>query len=416
MLVAGVDARVGPGHDRGRGDGTGASPAAATLAAATLDSALVSVLVAAAEPGEAGEAPSSTSIRPSPSGLTRGPLLVAGVDARVGPGHDRGREDGTGAPPAAATLASGLASGPVSVLVAAAEPGEAGGAPVVVVSILPLHGLVAAVMAGIGSPHLLVRGGASPHDASLRPSDARALSAARLVVWAGPGLEAFLVKPLHALAGGARLLTLTEAPGMILLERRAGGVFEPLEAEEAGGEADHDHAESVNPHLWLDPRNAIEIGHLAAAALAGLDPGNAPRYAANAARLAARLEALDRELAARLGPVAGIPFAVFHDAYPYFEARYSLRALGALTVDPTVPPGAKRLATLRQRLREEGAICVFAEPQFRPAVVAALAEGTGARAARLDPLGAGLRPGPEAYFTLMRELADGLAGCLTAPG
>lgn len=295
---------------------------------------------------------------------------------------------------------------------AAAEPNEASEVPVVVVSILPLHGLVAAVMAGVGSPHLLVRGGASPHDASLRPSDARALSAAKLVVWAGPGLEAFLVKPLRALASGAQVLTLTEAPGMILLEQREGGVFEV----EAGGEADHGHAESVNPHLWLDPRNAIEIARLAAAALAGLDPGNAPRYAANAARLVARLGALDRELEARLGPLAGIPFAVFHDAYPYFEARYSLRALGALTVNPALPPGAKRLAALRRRLRQEGAVCVFAEPQFRPAVVAALTEGSGARVATLDPLGASLTPGPEAYFTLMRALADRLAGCLTGRG
>jgi zinc transport system substrate-binding protein len=301
---------------------------------------------------------------------------------------------------------------------AAAEPNEpneaseASEALGVVVSILPLHGLVTAVMAGVGSPHLLVRGGASPHDASLRPSDARALSAARLVVWAGPGLEAFLVKPLRALAGAARVLTLAEAPGMVLLKQRAGGAFEA----EAGGEGDRGHAESVNPHLWLDPRNAIEIARRVAAALAGLDPGNAPRYAANLARLVARLEALDRELAARLGPLAGIPFAVFHDAYPYLEARYGLRALGALTVNPAVPPGAKRLAALRARLRELGATCVFAEPQFRPAVVAALVEGTGARAATLDPLGAGLAPGPEAYFVLMRELADGLAACLARRG
>ena len=308
------------------------------------------------------------------------------------------------APPARAAAETGDAS----------EASEALGG--VVVSILPLHALVAAVMAGVGTPHLLVRGGASPHDASLRPSDARALSAAKLVVWAGPGLETFLVKPLRALAGAARVLTLTEAPGMIRLKQRPGGAFEAEAGAEAEGEADHDERGGVNPHLWLDPRNAIEIARQAAAALAELDPGNATRYAANEARLVARLEALDRELAARLGPVAEVPFAVFHDAYSYLEARYGLRALGALTVNPAVPPGAKRLAALRARLREEGAACVFAEPQFRPAVVAALAEGTGARAATLDPLGATLAPGPEAYFTLMRELADGLAACLTGRG
>ena len=303
----------------------------------------------------------------------------------------------------------------VSPASAASSHIEAPGVPGVVVSILPLHGLVAAVMEGLGTPHLLVRGGASPHNASLRPSDARALSAAKLVVWAGPGLETFLVKPLRALAGAAQVLTLTEAPEMVRLGQLSRSAFA---AETAGeGEAgERDASEpnegAINPHLWLDPRNAMEIGRQTAAALAKLDPGNAPRYAANLARLLARLEGLDRELAARLGPVAGIPFAVFHDAYPYLEARYALRTLGALTADPAVPPGAKSLAALRARLREAGGTCVFAEPQFRPAAVAVLAEGTGARTATLDPLGAGLEPGPEAYFALMRALVDALVGCL----
>ena len=295
----------------------------------------------------------------------------------------------------------------------AARAGEAGEAPGVVVSILPLHALVAAVMAGVGTPRLLVRGGASPHDASLRPSDARALSAAKLVVWAGPGLEAFLVRPLAALAARARVLTLTEAPGMVLLERRDGGAFETgAESERDGHDRRHGHSGPVNPHLWLDPRNAMEISRQAAAALAEIDPGHAPRYAANAARLIARLEMLDRELTVRLGPVAEIPFAVFHDAYPYLEARYALRALGALTVDPAVPPGARRLAELRALLAERGAACVFAEPQFNPALVAAMTEGSGARVATLDPLGAALTPGPEAYFVLMRDLAEALVRCL----
>lgn len=291
--------------------------------------------------------------------------------------------------------------------------GETGEAPRVVVSILPLHALVAAVMAGVGVPRLLVRGGASPHDASLRPSDARALSAAKLVVWVGPGLEAFLVRPLGALAARARVLTLAEAPGMVLLDRREGGAFEAgAEPEGDGHDNRHGHSGPVNPHLWLDPRNAMEISRQAAGALAELDPANAPHYTANAVRLVARLEVLDRELTAQLEPVTEIPFAVFHDAYPYLEARYSLTALGALTADPAVPPGARRLAELRAHLADQGAACVFAEPQFNSAMVAAVAEGSGARVVTLDPLGAALTPGPDAYFVLMRELAEGLVRCL----
>ncbi len=296
----------------------------------------------------------------------------------------------------------------------AAGPGRlAAEAPRVVVSIAPVHSLVAGVMAGVGAPTLLIRGGASPHDAGLRPSGARALGAADLIVWVGPALETFLEKPLGALAGAARILTLTEAPGMRLLRLRKGGAFEPHTAPAGGQEAGRaGEPQGRNPHLWLDPRNAMRAVRLTAEILTELDAENGAAYGANAARLVARLDRLDRELRARLAPVKGLPYVVFHDAYAYFEARYGFAAAGAFTVNPAVPPGARRLVELRARMAELGALCVFAEPQFRPAVIAAVVEGTAARAATLDPLGAQIPPGPAAYFRLLRTLADDLLACL----
>ena len=264
----------------------------------------------------------------------------------------------------------------------------------VVVSILPVHALAAGVMAGVGEPVLLIRAGASPHDASLRPADARALGAADLVIWVGPGLETFLEAPLRTLAGAARVITLTDA-----LARNGA---ELLTAPPRG----------INPHLWLDPEIAGRIVRLTATALSELDPANAAAYRANAARMTDKLHGLDRDLRDRLAPVAELPYVVFHDAYAYFEARYALSAAGAFTVNPAIPPGARRLAGLRARIVEVGALCLFSEPQFNPAVVEALAAGTSARVRTLDPLGAGITPGPEAYFRLMRALAEGLAGCL----
>ena len=81
-----------------------------------------------------------------------------------------------------------------------AKPSEAVPGPVVVATIPPVHSLTYMVMTGVGRPRLLLAKGASPHDYALKPSDARALTRARLVIWVGPGLESFLSKPLKTLA------------------------------------------------------------------------------------------------------------------------------------------------------------------------------------------------------------------------
>src|SRR5690349_15608196 len=97
---------------------------------------------------------------------------------------------------------------------AAAQP------PAIVASIKPVQSLVAAVMAGVGTPLLLVPGAASPHTYSLRPSDARLLRGAGLVFWIGPIYESFLAKPLASLAGEARIVRLADAPGVTVLRQR----------------------------------------------------------------------------------------------------------------------------------------------------------------------------------------------------
>ena len=293
-------------------------------------------------------------------------------------------------------------------LPASAEP------PDVVATIKPLHSLVAAVMAGVGTPHLLIRGAGSPHSYQMRPSDARALADADAIFWAGEGMEAFLVRPLEALAGDARVVELAEAPGLERLPLREGGAWEAHEEEERAQEHGHDEARDM--HFWLDPRNAMAMADAIAATLAEVDAENSERYRDNANALKARLTVLDGELEQALLPVRNRPYIVFHDAYQYFERRYRLRPAGSITVSPEVAPGAKRIAEIRDKVRRSGAACVFAEPQFEPKLARLALQGSEARLAVLDPLGAELADGPMLYVTLMRELAGALRQCLLPQG
>jgi zinc transport system substrate-binding protein len=319
-----------------------------------------------------------------------------------------------------------------SVAIAAAASG-ATAAPNVVVSIKPVHSLVAAIMQGVGEPELIVDGAASPHTYNLRPSNARKLEKADVVFWVGPGLEAFLEKPLEALASKATVVELEDAEGLEKLPFREGGPFEAHDdGEESSGAHDghaeqegaqdhgHDHAQdddrdhgAYDTHPWLDAANAKAIVQTIETALIAADAGNAATYQANTKKLLADLDALDAELAETVKPVKDKPFIVFHDAYQYFERRYGVKAVGSITVSPETLPGADRVKQMQEKVRQLGATCVFAEPQFEPKLVSVITEGTAAKSATLDPEAATLEPGPELYFKLMRGIAGSLRDCLS---
>jgi len=290
--------------------------------------------------------------------------------------------------------------------------------PRVVASVAPVQSLVAGVMTGIGTPYLLVPGGQSPHSFALAPSDTRALANADVIVAASPVSEHFLERPLASLARAAEQVWMAQLPDAIRLVARSGGAAQPHDHGNQDGDEAHVPAGSahLDPHLWLDPRNAVALTRAMGELLARLDPQHAGTYRANAADQVHRLRALDERLGARLAPLADRPYLVFHDAYQYFERRYRLSYAGAVTVDPGRSPGARRLAELRERVRDEGIQCLFVEPQFEPRLARVIAEGTGIRVATLDPLGAGIEPGPGLYFELMRGMAEGFRGCLLDDG
>ena len=297
-----------------------------------------------------------------------------------------------GAAALAALLAAGLAS-------------PAAGAAKVATSTAPVHALVAGVMDGVGTP-TLIGGRGSPHLNQLRPSEVAALREAEVVIWVGPALESFLARPLASLDPSTRVVTLSELSGMKRLPARDGGIWPANVSHDDGADGN-----GTDPHLWLDPENARRIVAVAEEALAAADPANRARYAANAAGLAARIAALDHELENMLAPVRGAAYVVLHDAYQYFEARYGLGAVGAITVSPDRMPSAKSLTALRARLVEGDAHCVFGERGVRAPLVATLVAGTGAGEGTLDPIGeAGT--GADGWFTMMRANAAALVRCL----
>lgn len=276
-------------------------------------------------------------------------------------------------------------------------------APRVVADIAPVHSLVARVMEGVGEPALIVPPGASPHDHALRPSEAAALAQADAVIWMGGDLAPWLDRSVGRLAPEALRIALPEVEGTVRLPARD----DPLLRVDHG----HDHGD-VDPHGWLDPVNAATWLEAVAEGLAGLDPANAAAYRANAEAGRDELAALEAEVDDALAPFRGTRYAVLHDAFQYFEARFDVPASAAVAFGDAADPGPSRLRAVRDALRSEGVACAFAEPQLDPGLLEVATDG--ATTGVLDPLGAAHEPGPDLYPALIRDLARSLLGCLDA--
>ncbi|WP_253366606.1 zinc ABC transporter substrate-binding protein [Pseudomonas chlororaphis] len=277
----------------------------------------------------------------------------------------------------------------------------------VLTSIKPLQLIAAAVQDGIAVPEVLLPPGASPHNYALRPSDVRKVQSVELLYWIGPDMESFLPRVLK----GRTLpsLAVQDLPGLKL---RHFAEDNHSHAEEAD-EHDHDHRPgSLDAHLWLSPVNARVIADRMAADLSAADPANAARYQSNAKAFDQRLDALDDRLKARLAPIAGKPYFVFHEAFDYFEDAYGLKHAGVFSVAAEVQPGAQHVAAMRARLQQVGKTCVFSEPPLRPRLAETLVAGLPVKLAELDALGGYTPATAQGYEQVLEKLGNDLAGCL----
>lgn len=278
--------------------------------------------------------------------------------------------------------------------------------PNVVVTIKPIHSLVAGVMAGVKMPTLLMSGERSPHTQPLAPTEVRQIQNAKVIIWVGPAYEAPLRRVIESVKGCQCVITLLNKPGMKLYPMRQGGLWgNPDNFHEHDDDHHHHHDLSMDGHVWLDPDNAKAIVKIVAKELGALDPQHKMVYAANSRKVIKRLEELDRKLEKMLTPVKDKPYVVYHDGTQYFDRHFKTKAIGALLGDSHYGINAQHFLQISDYIRRQNVACVFTEPQFPTDKIHSLMDKTGTRIETLDYLGVGLIADQDAYFLMMRNLA-----------
>ena len=279
----------------------------------------------------------------------------------------------------------------------------------VVTSIKPIHSLASYIMDGVGSPGLIVDGYNSPHSFQLKPSHAKMLEKADIIFWIGEDLENFLEKPLATIAKKAEKIELLEIKSIKKLKFRERNIFEEhddhghdAKKEEHDDHDDHGHGE-YDPHIWLDPINAKVILSEITEHLIENDSKNASTYKSNLAKALAKIDKLIIDVITETN--TDLSYVVFHDAYQYYENRFNVSILGAMTVNPDVMPGAEQIHEIHEVIEHDNVSCILSEPQFNPDIIKSIAKDTSVKTGVLDPLGANLKPGKDLYFDLIRNMS-----------
>lgn len=240
-------------------------------------------------------------------------------------------------------------------------------------------GPLSAILDELTSPRARVEcvlpAGASPHTYAARPSDVRKIERGTLF-WVAPQLDGWAVR----LPAARKIEVLPLLPK----EFRLGweGMHDEHDEHEKGG----GDAANIDPHFWTDPLTIKALLPALVVKLSEIDPTGARIYRANAERMSARLDALDRELLKILAPVRGRPVVLFHPSFRYLMRRYNLPLAAVIEPAPGKEPGPRGMMELVTRVKSAKAHALFTEPQLPRHVAEAVAESAGVPLYELNPL------------------------------
>lgn len=276
----------------------------------------------------------------------------------------------------------------------------------VMVSMPPLK-FIAEDLVGEHADVRMISQNGSPHHKVLRPSDIQLVLEADLILWVGGELEQYLV----------RFVNRSQAKSLTLIEHTSEQRHRHADDDHSGADdhSHHDHANGVDPHLWMSPTAVQEYVQVVRDHLEALDPINAGIYQHNAARLITAITSKRQEWQAQAAKYADRAYFVYHDAYGYLEQELAIESMAVLTVNPGVKPSAKKLGQLSRQLSGVDRACVFYEPEFHQVKLDRVTSAT-LHYQLLDPLGSQLSlSGSDElqYIEFINRLVGDMTGCLS---
>ncbi len=238
----------------------------------------------------------------------------------------------------------------------------------VITSVSPITNIVKNIAGDKINLTGLVPEGVNSHTFEPVPSDIIKLSNADLVIINGLFLEDNMEKVVNE--------SLKNKPDIQLLKLAdntidsTGWIFDFSFPKEQG---------HPNPHLWLNPVNAMKFANLTKDKLIEMDPSNTAYYAENAEKYIALLKQLDEGIKAAVQsvPPENRKLITYHDSWAYFAPRYNMTVIGAVQPSDFSEPSPLDIAKLIDQIKAEKVPAIFASEVFSNRITDQIAKEAG---------------------------------------
>ena len=261
----------------------------------------------------------------------------------------------------------------------------------IVTTIKPLQMIAEAVVQEYGSVSSIVDSQQSPHHFTVSPSDRINLARADMVVWIGPLFETRISDFFEQLDFKAKTITVIDILGLQL-----------------HGVGDG----QIDAHVWLNSSNAVRIAKAIAERAAEMDPANMTSYHQNLEKFSSEIESKNRQIAQKFQAPSAANYAVYHNAYQYFEKQFGLQHDMIILGDPEVQPSIRETIQLRSQVNDQRPSCLLLEFDSSSDLVSTVLNGHELKQITVDLLGSNVSSSRNAYSEFMANLADDFYECL----
>ena len=262
---------------------------------------------------------------------------------------------------------------------------------IIVTTIKPLQMIAEAIVQGHGTVSSIVGSQESPHHFTVSPSDRINLARADMAIWIGPLFETHISDFFVQAEVQAKTITVIDTPGLQLHTVVDG---------------------QIDAHVWLDSLNAIRIAEAIAERAAETDPGNATSYRQNLRKFSAEIESRNQQIVKRFQGSSTTSYAVYHNAYQYFEQQFGRQHDIVILPDPEVQPSIREIIELRSQVSKRRPSCLLLETDSNSELVSTVLNGYELKLVTVDLLGSNVNSSENAYSEFIANLADDFYECL----